>query len=310
MPNATSLMSALLVLGTCPGTAIAQAGLVAVNQQNNLPPADDLRSKSQSLGSVLEELKATYGIKFLYRDSVIDGKALPKDRPSFTSLEEEFHYLLQQHQLQFKKLEGNVYVISPVLAAPTLPATIVPPTTLLKPAVAADVVVTGKVTQANGQPLPGVTVVVKGTTLGTSTDGNGGFSLSVPSGSVLIFSSIGFVAQEVPVTGPTLNVVLGENTKALDEVVVVGYGAQRKSDLTGSVASADLESFRNAPNTNIIQSLQGTIPGLNVGAVNSAGANPSIQVRGANTINGNANVLIVLDGIIYNGSLPDRKSVV
>jgi len=89
---------------------------------------------------------------------------------------------------------------------------------------------------------------------------------------------------------------------SLNEVVVVGYGTQKKVDVTGSVASANLEDFKNAPNTNLVQLLQGTVPGLNIGQVNSAGATPKIQIRGNNTISGNSNVLIILDGIQYNGS--------
>ncbi|WP_218779863.1 SusC/RagA family TonB-linked outer membrane protein [Hymenobacter crusticola] len=168
-----------------------------------------------------------------------------------------------------------------------------------------DQTVTGRITDEKGEALQGVTVLLKGTTNGTATGADGSYSLTVPDGNgTLLISFIGYQAQEVPLSNrATVNITLLPDTKALDEVVVVGYGVQRKSDLTGSVASADLEAFREAPNTNIAQSLQGTVPGLNVGQVNSAGGNPSIQVRGANTINGNASVLIVLDGIIYNGSL-------
>lgn len=191
----------------------------------------------------------------------------------------------------------------PLLAAIGLP--LASPLLPLAPALGqSSQTISGRVTSAGSlEGLPGVTVLQKGTTNGISTGPDGDFTLRAPLGSVLVFSAVGMVSQEATVTGPTLAVVMATDTKALDEVVVVGYGAQRKSDLTGAVASANLDAFREAPNTNIAQSLQGTVPGLNVGQVNSAGGNPSIQVRGANTINGNADVLIVLDGIIYNGSL-------
>lgn len=93
------------------------------------------------------------------------------------------------------------------------------------------------------------------------------------------------------------------DNEMLDEVVVIGYGSMRKSDLTGAVVSANIKDFEKSPNTNILQSLQGTVPGLNVGQVTSAGSSPSIQVRGKNTLSGSESVLIVLDGIIYNNSL-------
>ena len=166
--------------------------------------------------------------------------------------------------------------------------------------------ITGTITDDKGEGLPGVTILQKGTTNGQSSNPDGTYSLKVPAGgATLVFSSVGFVQQEVAVSGDqsALNIKLVADVKALNDVVVVGYGAQRKEDLTGSVASADLQAFRNQPNANITQSLQGTVPGLNVGQVSSAGGNPTIQVRGANTINGNANVLIVLDGIIFTGAL-------
>ncbi|RYE12164.1 MAG: SusC/RagA family TonB-linked outer membrane protein, partial [Sphingobacteriaceae bacterium] len=93
------------------------------------------------------------------------------------------------------------------------------------------------------------------------------------------------------------------NENSLNEVVVVGYGTQKRANITGSVASANLEDFRNSPSTNIANRIQGTVPGLNVGQVNRAGATPSISIRGQNTLSGNTSVLIILDGVQYNGSL-------
>lgn len=101
-----------------------------------------------------------------------------------------------------------------------------------------------------------------------------------------------------------LYITLKEDSKMLDEVVVVGYGSMKKSDLTGAVVSANLKDFEKSPNTNVVQSLQGTVPGLNVGQVTSAGATPSISIRGTNTLSGNKDVLIILDGIIYTSSSP------
>jgi len=145
--------------------------------------------------------------------------------------------------------------------------------------------ITGTVTDETGAGLPGVTVLLKGTTTGLSTDVDGKYSLALPTGTgVLRFSFVGYTGQEIAInTQSTVNVQLSAAAKSLDDVVVVGYGTQRKEDLTGAVASANLEAFRNAPNTNITQSLQGTVPGLNIGQISAAGGNPSIQVRGATT---------------------------
>lgn len=163
----------------------------------------------------------------------------------------------------------------------------------------------GKVVSAtDNEPLVGVSVLVKGTTRGTVTDINGAYSLSVNSNSVLVISYLGYLTAEIPVGDKSVvNVSLKEDLKGLDEVVVVGYGTVKKSDLTGAVVRANIKDFEKSPNTNLIQALQGTVPGLSVGQVTSAGGTPSLLVRGKNTISGSDAVLIVLDGIIYNGSL-------
>ncbi|TXE07241.1 TonB-dependent receptor [Seonamhaeicola algicola] len=173
--------------------------------------------------------------------------------------------------------------------------------------------VNGVVTDDDGFPLPGVSIIVKGETIGTTTDFDGNYSINVAKGSTLVFSYVGFISQEILIQNQTkLDIKLTEDLAKLDEVVVVGYVAQKKSDVTGSVARADVEAFADQPNTSIVQSLQGSVAGLNVGAVNSAGGSPTIEVRGRNTFavdNDNKLVgnvpLIVLDGVIYRGSLAD-----
>jgi len=165
--------------------------------------------------------------------------------------------------------------------------------------------VNGKVTDAKGSPIPGVSVKIKDTNIATVTNANGEYRIRVPNNAAkLIFSYTGFSTQERDLgSGTVLNIVLAEENKNLTEVVVVGYGQQRKATVTGSIARANLESFRDAPNTNIAQSLQGAVAGLNVGPVSGAGNTPTIRVRGQNTLSGNQNALIILDGIQYNGNL-------
>ncbi|WP_072994284.1 SusC/RagA family TonB-linked outer membrane protein [Pseudozobellia thermophila] len=168
-----------------------------------------------------------------------------------------------------------------------------------------EITVTGKVTDELDGPLPGASVIEKGTTNGTSTDFDGKYTLRVSGpDAVLLISYIGYGTQEIPLNGMTVaNTQMEPNASNLDEVVLVGYGSQKRSDVTGAVASANLEAFEESPNTNIGQSLQGTVPGLNVGQVNSAGSTPEITIRGQVSLNGSQSVLIVLDGIQYNGSL-------
>lgn len=165
--------------------------------------------------------------------------------------------------------------------------------------------VRGRVTDSQNEPITGVTVVLKGTTHGIITNVDGEYSLTEVAGNgVLQFSFIGMKPVEIMVdNNPVIDVIMEEEFIGLNEVVAIGYGVMRKSDLTGAVSRANVEDFKRSPNTNVGQLLQGTVPGLSVGQVTSAGSTPSISIRGKTTLAGKTDVLIVLDGIIYNSSL-------
>lgn len=168
-----------------------------------------------------------------------------------------------------------------------------------------NVTVTGTVRDGSDtEPLTGVTIAVEGTTIGVFTDANGGYSISAPANGSLSFRYTGYKGQTIAINGRTvIDVAMEASADALEELVVVGYGTRKKVDVTGAVASLNLETLSEAPNTNIAQFLQGTIPGLNVGVATTAGGTPPISVRGRVSLNGNQNVLIILDGIQYTGSL-------
>jgi TonB-dependent starch-binding outer membrane protein SusC len=173
----------------------------------------------------------------------------------------------------------------------------------------------GTITGDNNQPVTGASVIVRNRsanfTSGTKTDSSGIFTINVPAGGPyeLTFSSVGYELQKVAGYNvkagdvSTLDLVLAISANSLDNVVVIGYGTQKKKDVTGSVARVNLEVMKNSPNTNLGQLLQGTVPGLNVGVSTSAGGTPSISIRGQVTLNGSTEVLIILDGIQYRGSL-------
>ncbi len=165
----------------------------------------------------------------------------------------------------------------------------------------------GTVTDSKGNPLPGASIVEKGTTNGTQSDFDGNFSLEVTDNeAILVISYLGFTTKEVQVNDHTsLAISLEEDAANLDEVVVIGYGSIKRKDLTGSVSRANVEAFKDQPNTSIVQSLQGTVAGLNIGTVSSPGENSDMSVRGRTSLSGASNPLIVLDGIIYRGSLID-----
>lgn len=158
--------------------------------------------------------------------------------------------------------------------------------------------ITGKVTSSLGEPIPGVTIKVSGQNIGTVTDGNGAFSLSVPDTAVLIVSYIGYQTKEVPVNGQSvLNIILEPSSSGLSEVVVIGYGTQKKRDLTGSIAVIKGDDIAKMPSSNPIASLQGKVAGLTIVNSGQAGASPTVRIRGVNSTN-NADPLYVVDGIL------------
>ncbi|WP_027303311.1 SusC/RagA family TonB-linked outer membrane protein [Rudanella lutea] len=167
-------------------------------------------------------------------------------------------------------------------------------------AYAQDQQVTGRVvSKTDGQGLPGVSVLVKGTTTGTATDANGDFQLNVPSGAVLQFSMIGMTSQEVPVGNQTvINVQLADDARALEEVVVVGYGTQRKIDVTGSVAQVKGEELARQPVLSATQALQSKVSGVQIINSGAPGQAPTVRIRGTGTLLGGADPLYVVDGII------------
>lgn len=167
--------------------------------------------------------------------------------------------------------------------------------------------VSGKVIDSGGQPLPGVTVVVKGTTQGTVTNADGDYSITnIPENATLVFSFVGMRTQEVVVGSQTnFNIILEQDVIGIEEVVAIGYGTMKKSDLTGAVVSANQETIRERPNLSVIQSLSGTLPGLNVGQVNESGGEPEISIRGRTSISGENAPLIIVDNVIFRGNLID-----
>lgn len=144
--------------------------------------------------------------------------------------------------------------------------------------------VTGVVTDKTGEPLIGVNVLEKGTTNGTVTDIDGKFTVDMPQGKTLVFSFIGFVTQEIKVTSNVVNVVLNEDTKTLDEVVVIGYGSMTRKDVTSSITTVKAEDLNVGVYTSPAQLLQGKVPGLTIANTSDPNGSPSISLRGASSL--------------------------
>lgn len=173
---------------------------------------------------------------------------------------------------------------------------------------AQDINISGTVISgADNYPIIGANILVKGTTIGTITDVDGNFAFAAPKSCTLVISYIGYQQQEIKVSGTApLKIVLSEDSEKLDEVVVIGYGSQKKSDMTGGIVAVGNEKLQMVSTNNLMDKLAGQVPGLNI---TMEKANPSedqvLRVRGENSLTADNSPLIVLDGIPYSGSLGD-----
>lgn len=170
-----------------------------------------------------------------------------------------------------------------------------------------NITVKGRVTTETGQPVPRVSVSVKGNTTGTTGDENGNFSITVPDNAVLVFSAVDFNGMELRVNGRTsLDVTMIASEKILEQVVVVGYGTQRRKDVTGAVTSVSEKALREVPVANLQQALQGRAAGVEIQRTSTQpGGSSQIRIRGIRSITGSNDPLFVVDGIPWEGSLND-----
>jgi TonB-linked SusC/RagA family outer membrane protein len=252
-----------------------------------------------SLATVFKTIEGKTGFSFVYNAKVVDLKRKMTMHEKDASLMEILLMVSRESDLKFQRMNEYIHVGVRENSQDT---------EVEEKMLDEGMPITGRVTSAeDGEGLPGVNVIVQGTAQGTVTDVEGRYNIEVPDeNTVLVFSSVGFVSEEVIVGSRTqINISLSPDITALEEIVVVGFGTMKKSDLTGTVVSAPIEDFRQAPNVSIMQSLQGTVPGLNVGQVNSSGQEPDISIRGRTTISGTQQPLIVVDNVIYRGAIID-----
>lgn len=289
--------------------------------------------KAATLRLALNRLEKRYGVSFIYRSNLIDAK-VPAGSQSSGRLEEDLRSLLDGSQLGFEKIRDNFYIIRAKdqkasktlrqlkragLSGDVLPEVLVAtngsslgmtPLGLLFEKrtgqagfiineLVQDRAVTGKLTDENGNGLPGASVAVKGTSRGTTTNAGGGFSINVPdNNATLVFSFIGYLSQELVVgSRDVINVRLVVDSRSLDEVVVVAYGTVKRKDLASSVATAGRKDFGDVNVSDANQLLQGKLAGVNV-TNNSGlpGTGTKITIRGVGTFT-NSNPLYVIDGI-------------
>jgi TonB-linked SusC/RagA family outer membrane protein len=254
--------------------------LLQVSANVNGQAKISLKVSKVEIARALNTIEKQSFYRFLYNSRL---KAI-QQRVSMNVTDSEIKDVLNQlfigTDLTYKILENNLIVV------------------LSSTLMVQDIKVTGKVTGDNGEGLSGVSVSVKGTSVGTTTDNAGNFTLTVPEKGTLVVSYIGYVSQQVPVNSKSvINVKLTASNKVMDEVVVIGYGTASKRDLTGSIVKVDGKEVADKPNTNPIASLQGRVAGLSVVNNGTPGLAPDIRIRGTVSI-GQVHPLYVVDGIL------------
>jgi len=161
----------------------------------------------------------------------------------------------------------------------------------------------GKVTDTDNMGIPGVSVAIKGTSVGTITDLDGFYSIETSSNAIIVYSFIGFTTQEIPVNGQSeINVVLQESVELVDEVIVVGYGTQRVKDLTSAITTVKSEELVKTPTGQAMQALQGKVAGVQIVSSGAPGASPTVRIRGIGSYPGvsDSNPLYVVDGMYFD----------
>ncbi len=247
-----------------------------------------LKENNISLTKVFEEIRKQTNYQFFYADEVISSAKNVTVNVKKASIEEVLDICFHDQQLAYTISENTIIVKRKLI---TSEINSPPP-----PSAAAEI--KGKVTDEKGQPLEGATVLIKGTNNGTKTDADGNFSINAEPNSTLIISYVGFETREVKIGNQTfITVRLNPSITTGDQIVVVGYGTQRKSDVTGAVSKVNMEKAKAIPTTNIAEMIRGQAAGVQVTLLSARpGGTSNILIRGRNSIRGGNDPLIVLDG--------------
>ncbi len=249
----------------------------------------NLSFKDATVEEFFSAIESQSDYRFLYRHETIENKRITVDAKN-AGIDEILQKALAGAEIDYTILANNLVVIKPSEVRVKLQG----------------ITVTGVITSAlDNQPMPGVTVMEKGTTNGTITNIEGKYSITVQNTeAILTFSFMGFTSQEVTVNDQkVIDISMEEEVKELDQVIVVGYGQMKKSDLTGAVVSVDEESLRTSKAANIDQALQGRVAGVQITSNSGQpGGATSVRIRGASSINNSNEPLYVIDGVQFQGN--------
>lgn len=239
-----------------------------------------LSMKNATIRNIFDELQKQAGFKFFYIDEQIDVNRKVDLVLNDKKIEDVLNTLFANDHVKYKIFENNLVVLTPGAVQ--------------------QITVSGKVTDAsNGDPLPGVSISVEGISKGTISDLNGNFSLDLPSSnSILVFSYVGYLSQKISYVGQSsIDVQLQPDVKKLDEVVVVGYGSQKKSDVTGALIRVNSEELNDHPVTNAFEALQGKAAGVDITSNERPGEVGKVLIRGSRSLTATSDPLYVIDGV-------------
>jgi TonB-dependent starch-binding outer membrane protein SusC len=241
-------------------------------------PLVSIHMKNVEINQVFTTLEKESGYHFLFNSRLPDIHKVVDIDVENEDIREVLKSIFKGTSLQYKMLDNKLIVIS---AGET----------------DQDIIAKGKITNENNEPLSGVSITVKGKTVGTTTDLNGDFSLSTPENATLVISYIGYSTQELAVSA-SMNIKLILASKTLDQVVVVGYGSQRKKDITGAVATVSGAEMVKQPVLTATQAIQGKVAGVQIISSGAPGSSPQVRIRGTGTVLGGTAVLYVVDGVL------------
>lgn len=250
----------------------------------NATESNNSEMRKASLGDVIKEVEKETGFVFIYDNNLVNTKQFVSIESNHSDIRETLNNVSRQTNVEYTIIDNKVILK--------------PKSTNSVPAVEqTGRKVTGTIVDDSGEPLIGVNITIKGTSLGTITDFNGHFSIEeVESNAVLVISYIGYVTQEIKPSNQPIKIVMKEDTQALDEVVVTGYSTQAKKDITGSVAVVATDDLKETPVSNFSEALQGKAAGVFVQAAGGPLGETTIRIRGVGSVNG-ADPLIIVDGV-------------
>ncbi|MBE8721147.1 SusC/RagA family TonB-linked outer membrane protein [Sphingobacterium sp. Ka21] len=263
-----------------------------------------INKKSTPLREIVKVLSEQSGFDFVYADQDLKQARPVSVKLSNASLEHALAVCFAGQPLDYAVRNRTVLVRPKTTAKKANLNTL---HAVTEPIATRQIGLSGRVLDEKGLPLEGATVSLKNFSMATQTDADGNFMIEIPAnGRILVFSLVGFEPQEVTINGRSkLEITMRPAVNDLEEAVVVGYGTQKKSDLTGAISRIDARDFETQSATNLSEFLSGTVAGIASSQSTGAGGGASLEVRGANSITAGTSPLIVLDGVIYNGALQD-----